>query len=90
MITNENWTYCLFKSEQFNARIAIGGEIGPNNQYLEIYYINKFLDDDLIYQETRSSLSAAIKDINTLYRHWDFIDQTAEEKTSGCSSCQAH
>ena len=90
MITHQNWTYCLFKSEQFNASISIGGEISHDNQYLEIYFINKFIDQDLIYQETRKSLTSAIKDINSLYGHWDFIDKTAEEKSSGCSSCQAH
>lgn len=90
MITNENWTYCLYKSEQFNAKISIGGELDHNNKYLELFYINKFIEDDLIYQEMRYSIEQAVKDINHLYGHWDFVDKTKEEKSSGCSTCQAH
>ena len=90
MITHKNWTYTKYSTNNYSANISIGGEPGPNNEYIESFYVNKYIGEDIIFQMTFSSLEAALIEINRVCSHWNLIDLEKNESNSGCSSCQAH
>lgn len=90
MINEQNWTHCEFTAEENRVNLSIGGEILKDNSYLELYFINKFLGEEIIHQDIFHKLNDALQAINTKYGHWDFKDKLKSEKSSGCSSCQAH
>ena len=90
MVNLNNWSHSQYQTGSFKASISIGGEISNDNEYLELFFINKYIDDQIIHQEPKVSLTDAITCINKNYSHWEFNDLSKKEKTSGCSSCQAH
>jgi len=90
MINEQNWTHCEYVAGENRVNLSIGGETKYDNSYLELYYLNKFLEEDLVHQEVLQNLNDAIKLINSIYGHWDFKDKLISEKTSGCSTCEAH
>ena len=90
MINEENWTYCSYETGENQVNIAMGGELNYNNEYLEVFFVNKFNGELLLHQDICSSIFDACNLINNKYGHWDFNDKTNKEKSSGCSSCQAH
>jgi len=89
MITNENWTYCRFKSENFLAFISFGADPESIKEDRLDYYVTVLENEDIeTFQEKFSSLSKACLYINKNYSGWEFEDQTV--KKSGCSTCAAH
>ena len=90
MITVNNWSYTRYEAENFVASISYGGEISSNNEYIEIYFVNKFINEELIFQSKEDTLDHALKELNQKYGHWKFVDLAKKEKSSGCSTCQAH
>ena len=90
MITGENWTFTKYTTSKYSANISIGGGPGPNNEYIEFFYVNKYAGEDIIFQRTFSNLEKALAEINRVCSHWNFIDLEKGESNSGCSSCQAH
>jgi hypothetical protein len=90
MINKENWTHCEYSADENRVSIAMGGAFGPDSEYLEIFYINKYKGDDLTYQDVCHSILEACELVNKKYGHWDFEDKAKQDDSSGCSSCQAH
>ena len=90
MINEENWTHCQYESSNYSTKISIGGEIGSKNEYLEIYFVNRFDGEQLLFQKKFTSLREAYEHINSTYGHWTFKDLENNESNSGCSTCQAH
>jgi len=90
MITQENWTHCNYKVGDYSVSLSTGGDINKENEYLELFFVNKYYGEDLLHQEAFYSLNSALNSINTNFEHWDFEDKGIVENSSGCSSCQAH
>ena len=93
MLSAENWTYCFYKSGEQRAIISLGGEI-HDDRYVELFF-STVIDPDgkELTQRAFEDLSQALKFINSAYAHWRFIDGQHElenQKSSGCSTCQAH
>ena len=90
MITQENWTHCNYKAGDYSASLSTGGELNQENEYLELFFVNKYHGEDLLHQEAFHSIDSALNAINTNFDHWDFEDKKIVENSSGCSTCQAH
>ena len=90
MINDENWTFCKYVAADYQAILSIGGEYIRDNEYLEVFYVNKTQSEELVFQNKFESLQDAIVFINKTYGHWDFVNAEISKNNSGCSSCQAH
>ena len=90
MINQKNWNFCEYRSGDFRANISIGAEDHHEEEPQVIYFINKFQEDNLIYQTQTAELDSAVDLINSRYQEWEFVDLEKKLHGSGCSTCQAH
>ncbi|MCB9091553.1 MAG: hypothetical protein H6621_09040 [Halobacteriovoraceae bacterium] len=96
MVTTENWTHCAYqqKSSGLLARLTIGAEVDPQGQQVDIYYVTVLNGEHKeVSQNPFPNQSDAIDSLNSMFSHWEFVDQETEAKkpnSEGCSSCQAH
>ena len=90
MIDKRNWGFCEYRSGDFRANISIGADDLFEGEPQVIYFINKFLSENLIHQTSAADLDSAIDQINGRYQDWEFIDLEKKLHGSGCSTCQAH
>ena len=89
-ITEENWTYTRLTTGKYNVFLSIGGEFDSQNNYHEIYFINKYLEDNLVHQTKWTTLRDALSKIEEDFTHWQLVDLSIKDDDSGCSTCQAH
>lgn len=89
MITQDNWTFCRFKSENFHAFISFGASPDGIEKEKFDYFVTVLENEDTeVFQKEFDSLAKACVYINSHYSDWEFDNQTI--KKSGCSSCAAH
>lgn len=89
IINTENWSFCRYLSENFQAWITFGADPESMKEDRLEYYVTVLENEDTeVFQEKFDSLSEACLYLNENYRDWTFDDQTATK--SGCSTCAAH
>jgi hypothetical protein len=95
LINTQNWTFSQYKSSKIRAFISLGGEVGPNEEFQELYLVTT-TDEEFtkeFFQKPFRELEKAMEFINNRYGHWDFLNLEKAPKSSsdsGCSSCAAH
>lgn len=102
-INELNWTFCQFTHDDCLAIINQGGDLGPDGDVIDLYYVNVLkMDPEFnaetnvlykeIYQKSFTSLQLAISEINTKFSNWKFVNLLDEQlsKSGGCGSCVAH
>ena len=87
-ISEDNWTYTHFTSQELKAFIALGGEI--LNDKVQILYNVTVLGDEHkeIFVKSFSDLGQSILFINQRYGHWTVLD--GRVAAQGCGTCSAH
>ena len=90
MLNERNWTFCQYQSGPFISSISLGGAPQASEGIKITYFLNKFNQKQLIFQEEYDSLEEAIAKANKTYSSWDFIDLEKKLHSGGCSTCQAH
>ena len=91
-VTEDNWTYCHFKSLQLKAFISFGAD--PSNvsdgEPALIYFVTLTDHDDAeVFQSDFDELNEACDFLNEKYGHWDFIDAEVDNGGGGCGTCAA-
>ncbi len=102
-INELNWTFCQFKHEDCFAAIHQGGDMTPDGEFVDVFYVNILkIDSEFdeqthaaykeIHQEVFPHIADALEYINSHFSHWKFVNLLEEhnEKSSGCGSCVAH
>lgn len=91
-ITEDNWNYCNYKSENLKAIISFGAD--PEDEKMDLLYFVTLLDEENneIHQKKFTILKDAVDNINTKYHDlWDFEDLGNKNSSGGgCSTCVAH
>ncbi|WP_372654821.1 hypothetical protein [Halobacteriovorax sp.] len=87
-LTNDNWTFVHYKTDQYKAFISMGAS--PTS--LEIQYFVTVTDKENteVFQSSHAEIEEAITDINKRYGHWMIFDAENPPEADGCSSCSAH
>jgi hypothetical protein len=86
-LTQDNWTFCQYKSLKSKAFISLGAE--PGQDILFFITCIDLKDDQELFQKTFINLKDALSEINRRYGHWHFEDLRQSED-QGCGSCSAH
>ena len=86
-ITEDNWSFCHYKSLNLKAFIGLGGDLGDDFFYLvtctDQNHNNEF------FQKKCITLSEAVESINSLYGKWPLVDLRTKSE-GGCETCAAH
>lgn len=83
-ITTENWTFCHYKSSKLISSISVGMAHGASMEY---FITVSDHDDREVVQRKFDTLEQAIKQLNTDYFEWDFINLNVSPSSNGCSDC---
>jgi hypothetical protein len=88
-VNTENWSFCRYEKENFLAQITFGADPESLSEDRLEFYVTVLLDEQTeIFQKKFMNLTEACLYLNSNYRDWNFLDQTATK--SGCSTCAAH
>ena len=90
MLNETNWTFCHYKSGLFTASISLAGSPEANEGVKITYFLNKYNEKQLIFQEEFHSIDDALIKANKTYSSWEFVDLEKNLQNGGCSTCQAH
>lgn len=91
MITEENWTYCQYKSNDLTAFISFGASPDILDDSFQYYVTILDAHNNEVFQQEFPSIGAACQNINQKYAGlWDLHDSLRPKKEGGCSTCIAH
>jgi len=90
MLNDINWSFCHYKSGLFTASISLAGSPETSEDVKITYFLNRYNEKQLIFQEEFNSISDALDKANKAYSSWEFVDLEKNLQNGGCSTCQAH
>lgn len=91
-ITENNWTFCHFKSLQLKAFISFGADPVEDlsAEPALLYFVTLTDHDDAeVFQSDFEKLDLACDFLNEKYGHWEFINAEEDNGGGGCGTCAA-
>lgn len=86
-VTEDNWSFCHYKSLNLKAFICFGAD--PDEDFFYLVTCTDQNHNEEFFQKKFKTLPEAVENINSLYGKWPLID-LRNKSEGGCSTCEAH